>query len=249
MKKLFFLVSILLITSSLFAGELPGFSGLAFKSTKAEAEKYILEKNGTISKNTSTKLYWEDFNKKVREYNEDYELNKNKRSYKDKKPRTEHTITSYEEKETKLEGVISYAGYSWNYEMKFYDDKLYFVELNIEKGNNFNLKKIANDLDSKIKQINSKYNLTVLIDGVFTDDQSVRDLSPKMYRLTVDYKSKDDKCSYFEARLLQENMVLFASENVTMKFYSYFAEVDEALGITAKKVEEVKKALQEYSDL
>lgn len=104
-------------------------------------------------------------------------------------------------------------------------------------------------MDSKIKQINSKYNLTVLIDGVFTDDQSVRDLSPKMYRLTVDYKSKDDKCSYFEARLLQENMVLFASENVTMKFYSYFAEVDEALGITAKKVEEVKKALQEYSDL
>lgn len=243
MKKNYVLI-VLFFTSYLFAGELTGFGGLAFRSSKLEAEKFIQEKNGTITKNIDSKTKWEEYNQEVRAYNEDYELNKTKKKYKDKKPKIEHSITAYEEKESILEGTINYAGYTWNFIMKFYDDEFYKVDLEMRIDNKSVFKTYVSDLNSKIKQINTKYGLTVDKDA----DITKQEITSKMYRVSINYKSFDDKYSFFEAQFKQENTIYFY-EIYTMKFYSYFKEVDEALGITDKKIEEFKKALQEYSEL
>lgn len=253
MKRITCLLSMVLLTTCLSAGELPGFGGLVFKSSKAEAEKFIQEKGGTITKNIVTKIYLEKYNQEVRLYNEDYELNKNKKQYKNKKPRSEHIITAYEEKESKLEGQITYAGYEWNYLMKFYDDQFYSVELTIDEEKIVNIKAMTADLDNKISLINSKYDLTVIKDAVFWENPSVKNKNPKNLIQKINYESKDDGCSYFEAEIYQRREVIGPLDMVTqyikMKFNNYFPEVDEALGITASKMKEVQKAIDEYSEL
>lgn len=262
MKKIGIILFEIIICTFLWAGELTGFSGLKFKSSRKSAEEFIINRNGTISESYDKKTYYAEQNERIKKENEEKlkfneDLEKNKKLSKSKKEKLRkktsslYRLSDFESRSSLIKGKIKYLNLEWNFTMLFYDDMLYKVQLLIDKDDkSYRFSNCVDVLTKKLPEISVKYGLKTVRDEVQLNIK--QDIFGYSYPIRAWYEAKDDKysslISYIGKSLYFGNSEK-GNEDIILTFESYFSEVDKALGITEEKEKELKKAIQEYSEL